>query len=219
MRLFLDTADRNAWRECLSLGLFYGVTTNPIILEKAGITCSLSALHQLAIEAFELGAKEFHAQVWGNTVAEFVTVGQKLAAIYPHKLVVKVPITEIGIKAAKHLALDKIPLTFTGLYSAHQVITAAALDVNYAAPYLGRMDDNNRDGLGEITLMHKMLMGKPTRLLVASLRHINSIVTLAAAGLDTFTISPDVTKQLIDEPLTDKAAADFQAAALRMTEK
>ncbi|HDN26157.1 MAG TPA: transaldolase [Thioploca sp.] len=219
MRLFLDTADRNAWRECLSLGLFYGVTTNPIILEKAGITCSLSALHQLAIEAFELGAKEFHAQVWGNTVAEFVTVGQKLAAIYPHKLVVKVPITEIGIKAAKHLALDKIPLTFTGLYSAHQVITAAALGVNYAAPYLGRMDDNNRDGLGEITLMHKMLMGKPTRLLVASLRHINSIVTLAAAGLDTFTISPDVTKQLIDEPLTDKAAADFQAAALRMTEK
>ncbi len=219
MRLFLDTADRNAWRECLSLGLFYGVTTNPIILEKAGITCSLSALHQLAIEAFELGAKEFHAQVWGNTVAEFVTVGQKLAAIYPHKLVVKVPITDIGIKAAKHLALDKIPLTFTGLYSAHQVITAAALGVNYAAPYLGRMDDNNRDGLGEITLMHKMLMGKPTRLLVASLRHINSIVTLAAAGLDTFTISPDVTKQLIDEPLTDKAAADFQAAALRMTEK
>ena len=219
MRLFLDTADRNAWRECLSLGLFYGVTTNPIILEKAGITCSLSALHQLAIEAFELGAKEFHAQVWGNSVAEFVTVGQKLAAIYPHKLVVKVPITDIGIKAAKHLALDKIPLTFTGLYSAHQVITAAALGVNYAAPYLGRMDDNNRDGLGEITLMHKMLMGKPTRLLVASLRHINSIVTLAAAGLDTFTISPDVTKQLIDEPLTDKAAADFQAAALRMTEK
>ncbi|RKZ78446.1 MAG: transaldolase [Candidatus Parabeggiatoa sp. nov. 1] len=219
MRLFLDTADRNAWRECLSLGLFYGVTTNPIILEKAGITCSLSALHQLAIDAFELGAKEFHAQVWGNSVAEFVTVGQKLAAIYPHKLVVKVPITDIGIKAAKHLALDNIPLTFTGLYSAHQVITAAALGVNYAAPYLGRMDDNNRDGLGEITLMHKMLMGKPTRLLVASLRHINSIVTLAAAGLDTFTISPDVTKQLIDEPLTDKAAADFQAAALRMTEK
>jgi transaldolase len=82
------------------------------------------------------------------------------------------------------------------------------------------MDDNNRDGFGEITLMHKMLIGKkPTRLLVASLRHIKSIVTLAASGLDTFTISPEVTQQLIDEPLTDKAAADFQAAALRMTEK
>jgi transaldolase len=219
MRLFLDTADRNAWRECLSLGLFYGITTNPIILEKAGITCSLSALRQLATEAFELGVKEFHAQVWGNTIADFVTNGQQLAAI-DSRLVVKVPITEVGIKAAKHLALDNIPLTFTGLYSAHQVITAAALGVNYAAPYLGRMDDNNRDGFGEITLMHKMLIGKkPTRLLVASLRHIKSIVTLAASGLDTFTISPEVTQQLIDEPLTDKAAADFQAAALRMTEK
>lgn len=217
MKLFLDTADRNAWQEFFSLGIFYGVTTNPIILEKAGINCSLSALHQLAIDAFELGAKEFHAQVWGNTVTDFVTKGQKLAAIDP-RLIVKVPITEIGIKAAKHLVLNHVPLTFTGLYSAHQVIIAAALGVNYAAPYLGRMDDNNRDGLNEIMLMHKMLMGESTCLLVASLRHINDIVTLAAAGLDTFTISPEITKQLIDDPLTDKAATNFQAAALRMAE-
>jgi transaldolase len=216
-RLYLDSADPEQWRQWLPLGVFHGVTTNPLLLERAGQRCTFENLARLGGQAFDLGAREIHLQAWGEDADRLVACGRKLATLAP-QVAVKVPATEAGLVAARRLIDEDIPVTLTAVYNAGQVLAAAALGCAYAAPYLGRLDDLGRDGTAEVIAMQEMLQNTAaaTRLLAASLRSWDKVVELAYEGLDTFTFAPGVAEGLVDDPDTEDAAEAFEAAARAM---
>lgn len=218
LRLFLDSAEVAQWQQWRATGLFYGVTTNPLLLARSQLPCTLAALTELVEQARSLGFQEVQLQAWGSTAAALRQTGQALAAIHP-QVVVKVPITQAGTEAAAALIAAGVRVTLTGVYAVHQVLIAAALGADYAAPYLGRISDLGRDGRADLAQMQQALtqLQSPTRLLAASLRSPEDLAYLAAQGLNTFTLSGAVTQQLFEVAPTLTAAADFEQAAAAMS--
>ena len=217
LRLYLDTADTTAWETWLPVGIFYGVTSNPLLLERAKIACTVESLTQLATKAFVLGAKEVQLQTWGDTKQSLVTTGHALAAIDP-RVVVKVPITQLGTVAATTLIADGIRVTMTAVYEVPQILIAAALRAEYAAPYLGRINDSGRNGRETLAQMQQALDGveSSTRILTASIRDVEDIAYLAAQGLNTFTFSPRIAEAFFSSEQTAAATAAFEASAMAM---
>jgi len=223
LRLFLDSADPADWRRFLPLGFFHGVTTNPLLLERAGQPCTVANLQELAGMARDLGVREIQMQTWGRDPAQMVETGEKLAELAEPdlRLVVKIPATAEGFQVARTLLGKGCSVTLTAVYTPGQVMAAAGLGASYAAPYLGRLDDAGQDGAAVVLTMHHILSGagSRTRLLTASLRTVEQVVDLAAKGLDTFTFGPGVADQLLGSDLTAAAAIDFQRAAEAMGEE
>ena len=216
-RLYLDSADTGAWERLLPTGIFHGVTTNPLLLERAGVPCDIAALAGLAARAAALGAREIHLQAWGDDDEQLAATGARLAALAPATtaVLVKVPATVAGFRAAARLRAGGAAVTMTAVYDPGQVLAAAALGAAYAAPYLGRLEDAGRDGRKVLLAMQAILKGTGagTRLLAASLRGAERVVELARAGLDTFTFGPDVAEALLRDGLSEAAAAEFARAA------
>lgn len=217
IRFFLDTADIKKWQTWLPIGLFYGVTTNPLLLKRAKVICAVEQLEELAKQAFSLGAKEVQLQTWGTSVEALINTGKLLAAI-DERIVVKVPVTQIGVQAASQLISQGIRITLTGVYAVHQVLIAAALCADYAAPYLGRINDLGRNGREDLVAMQRSIfgVGSATRILVASIRSVDDITFLATHGMNTFTFSPAIAEAFFDVSATNQAAIDFEQAALWM---
>ena len=176
--------------------------------------CTVTALAGLAREAIELGAGEVHIQTWGRTRTLYVEHGRALAAIDP-KIVVKAPATVEGAAAAATLRREGVRLTMTAVYSAAQALVASALGADYAAPYLGRMNDAGHDGFGEVATMARTAraQGSSMRILVASLRDTADIVRLAAEGLDAFTFNPKLIPGFFADRDAAQAVEAFEAAA------
>jgi len=216
LRLMLDTADRAAWAQWLPLGCFHGVTTNPMLLQAADVACTLPSLTALVREALDRGAGEVQVQTWGRTRDLYAEHGRALAALSP-KVVIKVPTTIEGVAAAAKLRDEGARLTMTAVYTAAQALMASALRAEYAAPYLGRMNDAGQDGFREIAAMALTArrQGSRTRILVASLRHPGDVVRLAAEGLDTFTFSPKLAAGFFTGEETEQTVEAFEAAAER----
>lgn len=220
LRLFLDSADPAAWNEFLPRGFFYGVTTNPLLLERAGQACTVANLRDLAGAVRAHGVREMQMQTWGHSPLEMVETGERLAELAEpgFRLVIKVPATEAGFQAARILVKNGHPVTLTAVYTGGQVMAAAGLGASYAAPYLGRLDDAGKDGTATVLAMQNILTrtGATTRLLTASLRTAEQVVELAVRGLDTFTFGTKVAADLVASDMTSAAAADFQRAAEAM---
>lgn len=215
LRLLIDSADLRAWRGLWPMGLFTGITTNPTLLRRAGHRCTLDALRPLLTEAFSLGCGEFHLQAWGTTAEQLLACGQALMAIAPERIVVKLPLTEPGLKAARALVGAGTRVTLTACYGVPQVLAAAAQGVAYVAPYLGRISDAGLDGCAEVLRMQSCLRGlrSPTRLLVASLRSPEELTRLAAEGVDTFTLPPALAGDFWRHRASETAAAQFESDA------
>lgn len=220
LRLLLDSADPSAWAEWLPTGLFRGITTNPTLLRRAAQPCSLEHLAVLTTRALDLGVQELHLQAWGS---DLLGCGRALARFAPGRIWVKLPITRAGAEAARSLIVEGCPVTFTACYEPAQVLLAAALGADYIAPYLGRICDLGRDGHAELTTMQRIVdslsptqttQPQPLRLLVASLRTPDDLALLAAEGLNTFTISPQIAAALFAVEPTLAAAAQFERDAL-----
>ncbi|CAK9859094.1 unnamed protein product [Sphagnum jensenii] len=207
LRLFVDSANVNTWRQWLPSGTFYGVTTNPILLEKAKVACHVKSL---------AGAKEVQLQTWGGSVKELVATGSELANI-DSSIVVKIPVTKDGLEAASKLINQGARVTMTGVYSVHQVLLAAGVGASYAAPYLGRMIALGKPGLQDILEMQKIIKGvnSEMRLLVASIRSVDQLTTLAAQGVNSFAVPETIVTQLFNDPDTEKAATEFAQAVSR----
>jgi transaldolase len=216
LRLFLDSADPEAWRQWLPTGLFHGVTTNPTLLLRAARPCRLEELERLTREALDWGMQEIHLQAWGGDAEALTTCGDRLAALAPGRVLVKLPITRAGAEAARHLIQAGVPVTFTACYAVPQVLVAAALGARYIAPYLGRIGDLGRDGHADLIAMQQALdgVGATTRLLVASLRQSDDLARLASAGLGHFTISPAIAEGLFGSEATAEAAEQFERDAV-----
>ncbi|MFM8524039.1 MAG: transaldolase family protein [Cyanobacteriota bacterium] len=215
LRLFLDSACRTDWDQWLPTGLFHGVTTNPTLLRRAGEACRLDALQAVYERADRHGCQEIHLQTWGNSVTEACERGLALSALDPRRVVVKVPIDRQGCQTARQLISAGVRVTFTACYEPAQVLVAAALGADYVAPYLGRICDRERDGHREVITMQQALtgVGSAVRVLVASLRSKEDLPRLAAAGLNTFTISAVIAADLFSNTDTIAAAEVFERDA------
>ena len=218
LRLFLDTADVDAWKKWLPSGLFYGITTNPLLLERAKVPCTIDSLKHLADTAFSFGLQNVQLQTWGITPEEMVSTGKILAKM-SDRITIKVPLTQDGIATAQELHQNGISITLTAVYTHHQAILADAASAHYVAPYLGRMNDLGLDGRLEISQMQQSLnaLNSNTRILVASIRTAEDITALTMNGLNTFTFSPAIAQSLFNVLPTEKAATDFERAAQAMT--
>lgn len=207
MTLYLDSADRTALRPLLETGLFDGITTNPLLLQRAGLAQrDLPNLHHWAVEA---GARTVFLQAVGADIAAIVEDGRRLRALSDH-VVVKVPATRAGLTATRDLADEGIPLLVTAVYHASQALLAAAAGADFIAPYLGRMTDAGRNGLAQIIAMQQILAAGKTEILVASIRTVDDIVTLAAAGVPAFTLGLPLAEVLLSDELTIVASREFE---------
>jgi transaldolase len=196
-----------------------GITTNPVLLQRAGVPCTLPSVTQLARAALDdRGVGEFMLQAWGGDAASLVSTGAAIASLDSglNRVVVKLPLTRDGVAAARVLGKDGARICMTACYNQQQAFVACGLGAEYVAPYLGRMSDSGKDGVAECAAMAALIkgMGGSTRVLVASLRSASQLPALAALGCNTFTYSPAIAAELLREPLTDAAAADFEAAAM-----
>jgi transaldolase len=198
-----------------------GFTTNPTILKRDNVACTIPSMRHLTRVAFsDMGALEIQLQAWGTTEAELYSCALDLYEL-DERVVVKLPMTLEGLKATRRLVDDDVPITLTGMYSSHQAVTALASGAVYGAAYLGRMQDAGKNAIEEISKMQSIIdmctnYEGEMRLLVASIRSADDIATLAAEGCNTFTISPAVAEQLVSDPLTMKAAEVFQEHADEM---
>jgi TalC/MipB family fructose-6-phosphate aldolase len=211
MHLYLDTADRTAAESLLATGLFTGVTTNPAILRAAslGVT-DIPEVYRWAVAA---GAREVFFQAWGEDTAVLVERGLRLREL-GGEVVVKVVASRAGAAACASLAAQGVPTLLTAVYSPAQAVVAAAARATYIAPYLGKLADAGRDAMASVVAMQELLAssGSATRVLLASIRDLSSVVALARHGVTHFTMKPGLAEEFFTDELTAQAADDFEKA-------
>ncbi|MDQ7820652.1 MAG: transaldolase family protein [Armatimonadota bacterium] len=209
MRLFVDSADADAARQAASLGYVYGVTTNPTLLRRAGLRRpDLDAWVQAVPDAL----REIHLQVYADDADGMVTEARTLHALDPARIVVKIPATPAGYRAAHLLGRDRVPVTMTAVFSVRQVILAAAVDARYAAVYVGRLP-KDRWGLVRRMMAAAQAQRPPLRVLAASVRTANDVERLAMLSVPAATLPPDVLRALPEDPATARAVRRFRADA------
>ncbi len=210
--LYLDSADLSEIRSCLPHPVVHGVTTNPTLLKRAGVT--RAALPGLLTQLLKLGAKQVQAQVQAADVDGMLADAEALLKPFDSgQLVVKIPATRAGFQAGAQLIARGVPVTYTAVYAAEQAHFAAQLGAAYAAPYLGRLDDSGVDGLGLIAQMQSLVAGSATRLLVASIRSREAYLALLGLGVGSITIPPRLFAELLDHEATLAAERGFLADA------
>ncbi|PIE07055.1 MAG: transaldolase [Rhodobacterales bacterium] len=216
MDLYIDTADVAEWDALMPTGLFTGITTNPLLAHRAGLDYPHIDWDGLAARAAGLGAKTFFAQVFGppESYADFAGALFETGRKAGIATVVKVPLTEAGIRAVPGLRAQG-PVLLTACYDAKQMFVANALGADYIAPYFGRMLEHGHDAWGALAEMRAIgrAAGAGTRILVASIRDPGQLVRLGAAGQDCFTLAPKVARALMFDPNTLAAVEEFEAAA------
>lgn len=208
--LFLDSADRDECAPLLATGLFRGVTTNPLILQRAGV--SLAGIPEVCRWAGDEGRTLF-LQVWGTTLSEQLASADWLLDVAPHA-VLKVPCDAVGVRCASVLQERAVPVLLTAVYSATQALLAGALGVEYLAPYVNRMADLGIDAVAELRAMTEVLpqeVGNPL-IVAASLKNVAQVGDLVAAGVRSFTLNPPLARKLLANPDTAKAIDEFEAA-------
>ena len=209
MKFFIDTANLSQIREAQDLGVLDGVTTNPSLMAKEGITGNSNIIQHY---------KDICDIVDGDVSAEVISVdfegmkreGEVLAKLNT-QIVVKVPMIEEGVKALKYFSDAGIKTNCTLVFSSGQALIAAKAGANYVSPFIGRLDDNSTDGLElikEIRLIYDNFSFK-TEILAASIRHTMHIVNCAKIGADVITGPLSSIKGLLNHPLTDIGLKKF----------
>lgn len=205
MRIFADTSRYELWAKYSRAGWAYGATTNPLILQRDGKACSIDTYREMVRAAQDLGLHELQIQATGA----LNETGAEIADLWD-RIVVKVPLTAAGLVAAAALIKNGARVTLTAAYATHQMVAARAMQASYIAPYYGRMLEN---GLNADATLDAMLRISGPRVLLASIRNIEQLETLAARGHDTFTLAPDLCDQLGQSDYSDTAAANFETAS------
>ncbi|TDQ84439.1 transaldolase [Dongia mobilis] len=212
-RLFIDSAKPQEWDLARARGWLHGVTTNPLIIQRAGLRVELATARDLVEAAKERALAEIQLQVTGHGAEEMLASGRALRALWGH-VTVKVPATAAGFAAATQLIRDGAHVTITACYSAQQTMLAAAIGARYVAPYYARMLDAGLDADERLDAMQR-IAGQQQNLsvLVASIRSVDQLETLARRGFDTFTLSAPIAAAFGQTAESDAAAADFMKAA------
>ena len=211
MKFFIDTANLDQIREAQALGVLDGVTTNPSLMAKEGITGEKNII-QHYVDICEIVEGDVSAEVISVDFEGMVKEGEALANLHP-QIVVKIPMIEDGIKALKYFSDAGIKTNCTLVFSAGQALLAAKAGATYVSPFIGRLDDNSTDGLDlieDIRLVYDNF-AFPTEILAASVRHTMHIVNCAKIGADVMTGPLSAIKGLLNHPLTDIGLSKFLA--------
>lgn len=211
MKFFVDTANLDEIKEAAALGILDGVTTNPSLMAKVGISGEENIRnHYKAI--CEIVDGDISAEVISTDFDGIVREGKELAALHPN-IVVKVPMIKDGIKAIRWFTDNGIKTNCTLVFSAGQAILAAKAGATYLSPFIGRVDDISWDGIDLIQqIVHiYSLYGFDTQVLAASIRNPLHIVKCAEAGADVVTCPLSSIMGLFNHPLTDIGLEKFLA--------
>ncbi|MFA5535994.1 MAG: fructose-6-phosphate aldolase [Bacillota bacterium] len=207
MQLFLDTANLNEIREAYDLGVISGVTTNPSLIAKEGRNFEEVVQEIAAIVDGPISAEVIDLK-WERMVKE----GQELAKIHPN-IVIKIPMTDDGLKAVKALAAQGIKTNMTLVFSSNQALLAALAGASYVSPFVGRLDDVGQNGMDlvkELVQIFKQY-GFATKVIAASIRHPQHVIQAALLGADIATVPYKTLQQMVKHPLTDLGIKRFLA--------
>jgi transaldolase len=211
MKFFIDTANLNQIREAQDLGVLDGVTTNPSLMAKEGISGN-DRIMQHYIDICNIVDGDVSAEVIATDFNGMIREGENLAALHS-QIVVKVPMIKDGVKAIKYFASKGIRTNCTLVFSAGQALLAAKAGATYVSPFLGRLDDVSSYGvelIGKIRTIYDNY-GYETQILAASIRHTMHLMECAEIGADVATCPLNVITDLLKHPLTDIGLEKFLA--------
>ena len=205
MKLFLDSADPKEIATLAKTGLVDGVTTNPSLAVKTGLSL-FDALRAIC----DVVPGSVSAEVTAVTTKEMISEGERLAKVAPN-ITIKVPLTWDGLSACKQLAAAGHKVNVTLCFSPVQALLAAKAGATFISPFIGRLDDAGHDGMALITEIRHIYdnYGFKTEILAASIRHVTHVRDAALAVSDVATMPPAIFRALINHPLTDKGLAAF----------
>ena len=211
MQFFIDTANLDEIQEAQDLGVLDGVTTNPSLMAKEGITGAENILKHYK-DICNIVDDNVSAEVISTEFKAMVEEGKKLAAI-DDKIVVKVPMIKDGVKAIASLTAEGIRTNCTLIFNAGQAILAAKAGASYISPFIGRLDDISVDGLALIEQIVGIFdnYAFETEVLAASIRHNMHLIQCAEIGADVATCPLSVITGLLKHPLTDSGLEKFLA--------
>jgi len=211
MKFFIDTANLAQIKEAQMLGVLDGVTTNPTLMAKEGITGKNNILKHY-VDICNLVDGDVSAEVNALDYDGMIKEGEELAELHP-QIVVKLPMTKEGIMAAKYFSDKEIKTNVTLVFSAGQALLAAKAGATYVSPFIGRLDDISTDGLNLIQEIREIYdnYGFETEILAASVRNTMHIINCAKIGADVMTGPLSAITGLLKHPLTDIGLAQFVA--------
>ena len=211
MKFFIDTANLDQIKDAQELGVLDGVTTNPSLMAKEGITGRNNILKHY-VDICNIVDGDVSAEVIATDLQGMIREGEVLADLH-EQIVVKVPMIRDGVKALKYFADKGIRTNCTLVFSPGQALLAAKAGATYVSPFIGRLDDISTDGLNLISEIRHIYdnYGYETEILAASIRHTMHIIDCAKVGADVMTGPLSSIKGLLNHPLTDIGLAKFLA--------
>jgi len=211
MKLFIDTANTNQIEELCAYNIISGVTTNPSLMAKEGISGKQNC-HKRYVDICKIVNGPVSAEVISTNCKGMLDEAFELAALHPN-IVIKIPMIKEGIKAIYELNNKGIKTNCTLVFSAGQALLAAKAGATYVSPFIGRLDDINEDGLQLIKSIRTIYdnYNYNTNILAASIRNEEHVVKCAELGADFATIPYALLDKLFDHPLTSKGLKIFLA--------
>ena len=205
MQIFLDSTDTKVIADLASTGLIDGVTTNPTLIAKSG-----RPMLEVIAEICDIVPGPISAEVAATTADAMIAEGKKLAAIAPN-VVVKIPMSEVGLRAIKTVSAEGIRVNTTLVFSANQALLAAKAGAAFVSPFIGRLNDAGHDGMEVIREIVTVFdtFNLPTQVLSASIRNPRDVTEAALAGSHVATLPPAVLFAMVNHPLTDKGIEIF----------
>ena len=209
MKFFVDTADIHQIEDLIPTGFVDGVTTNPSLMAKEGITGKQNILDHYK-KICDIVDGDVSAEVIATDYKGMVNEGKELSSLHK-QIVVKVPMIKEGIKATRYFSNNGIRTNVTLVFSAGQALLAAKAGANYVSPFIGRLDDISTDGLGLISEIRVIYdnYGFSTEILAASIRHTMHIIDCSKIGADVITAPLKSILGLLKHPLTDIGLENF----------
>lgn len=209
MKFFIDTANVNEIREAWNMGIISGVTTNPSLIAKEG-----RDYMETLKEITDIVDGPISGEVKASTTSAegMIAEGREIAKLHPN-MVVKIPMTEEGLKAVKALSMEGIRTNVTLIFSATQALLAARAGASYVSPFLGRLDDISTDGIALISDIMEIFDIYPdieTEVICASVRHPMHVLECAKTGAHISTVPYKVLLQMTKHPLTDIGIEKFK---------
>lgn len=211
MKFFIDTANLEQIKEAQALGVLDGVTTNPSLMAKEGITGTNNILKHY-VDICNIVDGDVSAEVISTDYEGMIREGEALADLH-EQIVVKLPMIKDGVKAAKYFSDKGIRTNVTLVFSAGQALLAAKAGATYVSPFIGRLDDISTDGLNLIAEIRQIFdnYAFDTQILAASVRHTMHVIDCAKIGADVMTGPLSSIEGLLKHPLTDIGLAKFLA--------
>lgn len=211
MKFFIDTANLDEIKEAHDLGVLDGVTTNPSLMAKEGITGHDNIIAHYK-KICEIVDGDISAEVIATDYEGIIREGEFLAELHPN-IVVKVPMIRDGVKAIRYFSEKGIKTNCTLVFSAGQALLAAKAGATYVSPFIGRLDDVSTEGMQLIDQIVHIYgnYGYQTQVLAASVRHVIHLVQCAEVGADVVTCPLNVITGLLKHPLTDIGLEKFLA--------